>query len=248
MNATAIPVESIPRLTYQQWLTRSALEQQRFRHLLDALQPEHWDRPTDCTDWTVRDLCGHVLGSLHDNASLVRSLTAWLRASRAARRSGRDPLDELTAAEVRAFSAVPNTEVSATFASLAPRNLRARQHVPSIVRRAPITIDGTRYALGHILSVILTRDLWMHRIDLTRATGLAFTTTPDHDGLIVADLVADWAQRHRQPFTLDLDGPAGGHWRQDTTGPTLHLDAIEYARTLAGRNRAIGLLAEQVQF
>src|SRR5262245_51372575 len=248
MSTTATPVESIPRLSYQQWLTRSEQEQERFGEVLGAVQTEHWDLPTDCTDWTVRDLCGHVLGSLYDNASLKRSLTSWLRASWVARRDGHAPLDELTAAEVQKFAAVPNAEVAGTFAALAPANIRGRRRVRSIVRRAPITIDDRRYNLGDILGVILTRDLWMHRIDVTRATGTDFVASTDHDGVIVADLVADWARRHGQPFILELDGPAGGCWQQGTAGPTLHLDAVEYARTLAGRESGTGLLAQPVQF
>ena len=39
--------------------------------------------------------------------------------------------------------------------------------------------------------MIITRDPWMHRLDLARATGQDLVLTADHDGVIVADVVAD---------------------------------------------------------
>jgi hypothetical protein len=56
--------------------------------------------------------------------------------------------------------------------------------------------------MGYLLDTILTRDPWMHRVDIARATGRDMVLTADHDGRIVADVVAEWARRHGQPFTL----------------------------------------------
>ena len=42
--------------------------------------------------------------------------------------------------------------------------------------------------------------------------------TADHDGVIVADVVAEWARRHGQPYQLKLTGPAGGSWTSGTGG------------------------------
>ena len=53
----------------------------------------------------------------------------------------------------------------------------------------------------------------MHRLDIARATGHAPVLTADHDGVIVADVVAEWARRHGRPYRLELTGPAGGVWR-----------------------------------
>jgi hypothetical protein len=72
-------------------------------------------------------------------------------------------------------------------------------------------VDGQTetWKLGYLLETILTRDPWMHRVDIARATGRDLVLTPDHDGRIVADVVAEWARRHGQPFTLELTGPIG---------------------------------------
>jgi hypothetical protein len=73
----------------------------------------------------------------------------------------------------------------------------------------------------------------------------------DHDGRIVADVVAEWARRHGKPFVLDLSGPAGGRYAGMTDAPEsdyISLDAVEFCRTLAGRADATGLLTTSVPF
>ena len=37
-------------------------EYQRVTDAVDALQPEDWSRPTDCTEWDVRRLVAHIVG------------------------------------------------------------------------------------------------------------------------------------------------------------------------------------------
>jgi hypothetical protein len=111
-----------------------------------------------------------------------------------------------------------------------------------------------RWSLGYLIDTIYLRDLWMHRVDATRATGRDLVLTADHDGRIVADVVAEWARRHGEPFTLSLNGPAGGVYTSpgshspDRPTETLELDAVEFCRTLAGRADASGLLTTIVPF
>jgi hypothetical protein len=70
----------------------------------------------------------------------------------------------------------------------------------------------------------------------------------DHDGRIVADVVAEWARRHSQPFTLELTGPAGGTYTSEKGGERLVMDATEFCRVLAGRVEGDGLLTTIVPF
>jgi hypothetical protein len=88
----------------------------------------------------------------------------------------------------------------------------------------------------------------MHRLDISRATGCPMDVTAEHDGRLVADVVAEWARRHGQPFTLALTGPAGGQWRDGTGGEQLRLDALDFCWTLAGRQPGTGLLATEIPF
>ena len=85
-------------------------------------------------------------------------------------------------------------------------------------------------------------------VDICRAIGRAVELAANHDGRLVADVVADWARRHGEPFTLTLDGPGGNHFSAGSGGPALELDAVEFCRILSGRAPGSGLLATSVPF
>ena len=55
-------------------------EYQRVLDVVDALQFEDWTRPTDCTDWDVRQLVAHIAG----HAKLLSSPFELARQLRAA--------------------------------------------------------------------------------------------------------------------------------------------------------------------
>ena len=91
-----------------------------------------------------------------------------------------------------------------------PRAVQARRRWPAALRRIPLSagIPGIpRFSLGYLLDIIYNRDLWMHRLDLARATGLPFQTG-DHARHIVAqaarDLALTWTAA---PVALELTGP-----------------------------------------
>ena len=61
--------------------------------------------------------------------------------------------------------------------------------------------------LGYLMDIVYTRDVWMHRVDICRATGRQPVLTAEHDGRLIADMVADWAHTNRHMFSLHLTGP-----------------------------------------
>ncbi len=117
-----------------------------------------------------------------------------------------------------------------------------------------MAVDGPvveKWRLGYLIDTIYLRDLWMHRVDASRATGRPLELTAEHDGRIVADVVREWSERHGKPFELVLSGPAGGHYSssaQSDGSEHLELDAVEFCRVLAGRAEGEGLLATIVPF
>ena len=145
-------------------------------------------------------------------------------------------------------------EVLTRFRQVAPRAARARRRIPGLIRRRTVPepqLVGDheeRWTVGYMTDVILTRDPWMHRVDITRATGADLVLTPEHDGVIVADVVQEWAQRHGQPHALHLSGPAGGSWTAGAGAAGIDLDGIEFCRTVSGRAAGAGLLQTQVPF
>ena len=107
------------------------------------------------------------------------------------------------------------------------------------------------WTLGYLIDTIYLRDLWMHRVDVAVALGRPLELRADHDGRIVADVVAEWARRHAQSFVLDLTGPAGGSYSHHPEHPSVErvsLDAVEFCRILAGRASATGVLTTVVPF
>ena len=84
--------------------------------------------------------------------------------------------------------------------------------------------------------------MWAHRIDIHAVIDRPMHLTAEHDGRLVADIVAEWATIHGEPFDLILDGPAGGKFTQGVGGERVEIDAIEFIRVLAGRRPGTGVL------
>jgi hypothetical protein len=131
--------------------------------------------------------------------------------------------------------------------------LKARRRMPAPVRALPLLPIGTGLGvhigwqpLAYLFDMGFTRDLWMHRVDIARAAGIAPDVSAEHDGRIVADVVAEWSRRHGQPYALTLTGPAGGEFRSGTAGEPQTVDAVEFTRILSGRAEGDGVLRHKL--
>jgi uncharacterized protein (TIGR03083 family) len=175
------------------------------------------------------------------------------------RRTHGGPLEAgLSNVQVRERADLSPEQLVERLAAVAPVTVRKRTKMPALMRRMKMKIDGPvveKWALGYLVDTIYLRDLWMHRVDASRATGRDLDLTPDHDGSIVADVVAEWVRRHGQPITLVLTGPAGGTYTSTgiagtgEPGAPIELDAVEFCRILSGRIPApAGPLATIVPF
>ena len=179
-----------------------------------ARTPSDWAVPTDCPAWDVRAMAGHVLGMTETFTGLRRMVDDHARRREARRRRaahrradrgpGRRANAHLDTAEL-----LRRLETAGPVAGPLARPAPAAARDPRQPRRCP-TAPTETWRMGYLLDVILTRDTWMHRVDIARATGRPIELTAEHDGRIVADVVAEWARRHGRPFTLHLTGPAGG--------------------------------------
>ncbi len=254
---TAASSPRTPALPRDVAMRVAAHEYDRFVAQLRELSPEDWSRPTVCSGWDVHAMACHVLGM----AEFAASVPEQVRQSRAARKAGGLFIDALTAVQVDKHVARPPADVVARLAAVGPRAAAGRRRTPSLLRRfplgdQPVEETGTqteKWTLGYLTDVILTRDTWMHRSDIAAATGRAMTLTAEHDGVLVADIAAEWAGRHGRPCTLSLTGPAGGSWTFGGPGAdgerrALELDAVDFSRILAGRGTGDGLLTTRVPF
>jgi uncharacterized protein (TIGR03083 family) len=233
-------------------------EYRRVTDAVDALQADDWTKPTDCTDWDVRQLVAHIVGQTN-LFSTPLEIVRQMRAAKARQQPGQASVDALTAFQVDERQHLGPHELREELHRVGPRGARGRRRFPRFVRRMRLPgaeiINGVpeTWSIGYATDVILTRDPWMHRLDLARATGREPALTADHDGVLVADIVAEWARRHGQPYRLQLTGPAGGSWSFGTGGEEIVMDAADFCRVISGRpgpdgGQPRGLLTTQVPF
>lgn len=226
----------------------ASTEYERVLALLRSFDADDWAKPTDCEGWDVRTLASHVVGMAESLQSLPGFI--WF-SSRVARRRG-DFVDQMTRLQVEERRGCSGPELIARYERAISGALKTRSRT-QLMRRMPVSFttpagEKLKWTLGFLFDTILTRDNWMHRVDLTRATGREMVCTPDHDGVFVADVVAEWARTHGRPFRLQLDGGAGGQFRNGDGGDDLTLDAVEFCRILSGRGQGSGLLTTEVPF
>jgi len=231
----------------------AATEYDRVATLLGQLEPAQWAAPTDCPAWDVRAMAGHMLGMAQMVATPAEMERQQVASHEAAARSGTSALDALTALQVEQNKDLDTAELVQQMRTVAPQAASSRRQTPAELRDSTMDemqdVGGSPepWTFGYLLGIILTRDPFMHRIDIARATGVPLALAPEHEGVLVDDVVQEWAGRHGRPFSLELTGVAGGHWGS-SGGDHISMDALEFCRTLSGRHEGTGLLSEQVPF
>lgn len=243
-----------PRLPRRLAMRLAATEYSRMADALHALGPDDWGRPTDCPAWDVRQLACHMIGMAAMAASPLELSRQQRAAAAIAQRDRTDTLTALTGLQVAERADWTPAQVAAGARRVGGKAARSRRLTPWFIRRRAhpeaqiVNGRAEQWSIGYMTDVILTRDPWMHRMDLARATGAAPVLTEDHDGVIVADVVAEWAARHASPYDLELSGPAGGRWRRGSGAEVIAMDAIDFCRAVSGRGDAPGLLSVEVPF
>jgi uncharacterized protein (TIGR03083 family) len=232
-------------------------EYERVSAALANLEDADWHLPTACPEWDVRELGCHLVG-MAAMASTPLEIARQQKAAKAVHATRGGPMiDSLTHVQVSERATWRPEQVVAGAASVGPRAVRGRRLLLTLAGRAkladPQQVNGRDelWTIGYLLGTILTRDPWMHRMDLARATGREPVLTADHDGVIVDDVVREWAGRHGRPYRLELTGAAGGRWasaEQPSNTETISMDTIDFCRILSGRATGVGLLTTQVAF
>ncbi|GAB3250430.1 maleylpyruvate isomerase family mycothiol-dependent enzyme [Nocardioides dilutus] len=255
MTMTATSTASVPPISHREAHGLALDAYRQFAADVARLGPGDWARPTDCEGWTVRHLVGHMVGAMRAAASLRELLRQQAEIKKRVKATGGNETDVMTALQIEMLAGASTAELVAECTDIAARAAAGRRRIPAPMRRFvtfPVEVGSATetWRLGYLVDVILTRDAWMHRIDLSRAVGSDLTLTAAHDGRIVADVVAEWARRHGRPFRLSLTGPAGGSF---ANGPAagaevLELDAVEFCRLVSGRGAGRGLLTTEVPF
>ena len=225
----------------------AATEYDRVVGTLERLTPEQWTAPTDCPGWNVRAMAGHVLGMAQMAATVREMMRQQAASAKRVKRDGGLAIDALTALQVEKNAAMSTGDLVQEMRRVGPNAARARRRTPTFIRNRTMRDQDEWWTFGYLMDVVLTRDPFMHRIDIAQATGVQMPATSDHEGVIVDDVAREWAARHGQSYTLELNGPAGGRWSAGV-GEKITMDAFEFCRAVSGRAPATGLLATQVPF
>ncbi len=242
MAGLSVSVEDIPRTSPARARTVNEAEIRASLETMSSLDAEAWSRPTACTGWTVRDMVAHEVGQFEELPK------PWLMITRIRRARHTHPelgaLDGHNASQVEDRGEVPGERLMEEFARIAPKGARSLARMPAPVRRRTRTsmIFPEAKALPedsveYMNNVLLARDTWMHRIDISDATGTELVLDA-HDREIMNQVLLDLALGWTGPSCLlDLSGPVGGHYRLGSGPPvvTLRADAIAFARHLSGR-------------
>jgi uncharacterized protein (TIGR03083 family) len=228
-----------------------ATEYQRVLDQLRSLSDDEWRIQTCNAGWDVRALAAHMLGMV----AMAASVPEQLRQMRAAKKRGGEFIDALTALQVEKYDGWTPAQIVAEYERLAPKAVKGRSRTPGLLLRRPMPDAQPvapevyeRWTFGYLIDVILTRDPWLHRSDIALATGRTLAVTADHDGVLIDDVVREWAGRHGQPCMLTLTGPSGREYVFGDGGSSYTLDAVDFCRILSGRGSGDGLVATRVPF
>jgi uncharacterized protein (TIGR03083 family) len=237
-------IQDVPPIGRSEAASLARAEYERFLEMLLGLDRDVWERPTDCTRWTVKDVAAHIVGETEAFASLREFVHQWRLAPRVRREIGAHELiDGVNEVQVRERRALSPAQLIERMADRTEAAARLRERLPGPVRAVPVTFPAVgRRSVGYLVDLVITRDVWMHRVDISRAAGADLVLTPEHDGRLVADMVSDWASTHVDPFVLELTGPAAGVFVRGDAAPT-RVDAVEFLRIVSGRGSGDGVLA-----
>ncbi len=245
---TAVDASTIPGPSHREAMTMATAELARFLTLLEELEPEDWSRPTACTRWDVRQVVAHLVGfaDAYSNFAEFRR-QGNSRLQRPYREAGMSRLEALNQIAVDDRADLSPDQLIAQLRERGLRAIRTRERLPAVLRHLPLPLGKVTPEIGrvwvpvrYLTDTILTRDMWMHRLDISRATGREMLLTPEHDGRITALVVRDLAQtltsRLNGGVIYNLAGPAGGSWRIGHEAlATIHLDALDFHLLASGR-------------
>jgi uncharacterized protein (TIGR03083 family) len=229
----------VPYVTEPEAQRLATDELSRLLALLETLDKDDWSKPTACTAWNVRDMLAHQAGAYASGTGyreLIHQYTAVLKPGylaedainerQLADRAGRSPAELIAELSQAADAAIENW--SHGFRLLKPFGI-------------PHPVAGW-LSLRHLMLVVHSRDTWIHRLDICRATGRPFEQTQEHDGrinaLVVRDLARSLSRRlGQQAIILELEGLAGGRWRIGRGDPaaTIRMDALDFNIYASGR-------------
>lgn len=211
----------------------------RLLRLLESLHPDDWSKPTPCTEWDVHDMVAHQAGGYVSGVGYREMLRQYLRIPK----RGQLPEDAINALQVGERKQRTPAELIAELKAAGPKAMRNWAYGFNAIKwiHAPHPVGGFM-SLRYLMWVTHSRDTWMHRLDICRATNRPFEQTREHDGRMVELVVRDTAKKLKprlngRAIMLVLTGMAGGAWKigQGEPAASLEMDALDFNIFVSGR-------------
>ena len=241
------PASDIPPLSHEEAYRMGLVQVERFIELLESLQESDWTLPTSCTLWDVREMAAHVAGAAEGYSSFKNFRRQFAsRELKKYARKGLKGIDATNQLQVDDRAAKTPAEIITELKSIAPRAYRNRYKLPWLLYKAPAYLPGLGFVrVGYLTDLIYTRDMWMHILDICRATGRKMHLTPEHDGRMTALVMRDLYRGKRsllkgKNIVYRLTGEAGGTWSidphpQPASPVVLEMEATDFHLIASGR-------------
>jgi uncharacterized protein (TIGR03083 family) len=240
---TVTDAHSIPYVTADEAYSLMKVQLERMLALLETLAPEDWTQPTACTLWNVRDMVAHQAGGYASGTGYSEMIHQY--GGSIIPRRGKLPEDIVNDLQVGERAGRSPAELIAELRAVGPVAIRKWAYEFRMAKLAaiPHAVAGV-LTLRHLMWVIHSRDTWMHRLDICRATGRPFDQTAEQDGRIAALVMRDVAKALRgklqgKSLLFDLSGIAGGCWKVGVGEPstTIQMDVLDFNIFVSGRYR-----------
>lgn len=236
---TVLDAAHVPYVTADEAYTLLSTALDRFLALIETLAPDNWMQTTACTEWNVHDMVAHQVGGYASGTGYREMLRQYSIIPK----NGQLPEDAINQRQLQKWGSKSPADLIAELRQIGP--IAARKWAYEFRLIKPIFMFhavGGRLSVRHLMWVIHSRDTWMHRLDICRATDIAFQQTPEHDGRIVALVMRDVATCLRgklggKAVIFDLAGIAGGVWKVGSgeATATIQMDALDFNILASGR-------------
>lgn len=240
-DAIAAQAALIPYVTPAEAQQLAQEELRRLLALLETLDEADWARPTACTEWSIRDMVAHQAGA-YASGTGYRELLYQYSAMLSLRGLPEDAINRRQLAD-RAMRSP--AELIDEIRRTGDRAVANWAHGFRLVK--PLGMPhptGGWLTLRHLMLAVHSRDTWIHRLDICRATGRPFEQTREHDGRINALVVRDLAgslprKLGARAVVLELTGAGGGRWKigKGDADATIRMDVLDFNIYASGRFR-----------
>lgn len=211
----------------------------RLLALLESLHADDWSKPTACTEWDVHDMVAHQAGGYLSGVSLGEMMRQYTKLPK----SGQLPEDAINAFQVGERKSKTPTDLIEELKQVGKPAIDNWAYGFNTIKWIAIPHPvGGFMSIRHLMWVTHSRDTWMHRLDICRATDRPFEQTHPHDGRIVELVVRDTAQKlnkklNGRSIILTLTGIAGGRWQVGKGEPVaeMEMDTLDFNIFVSGR-------------